>query len=572
MHTPQITEPSLETQALGNIRLSYNADRTDHTFLHGQTVTAPACVFWTVKGGTTPESATVEFFLDGKSFKVDTVTPYDLKPSGTATCSMMTFTPGEHTVRVNLNGAFNDDATFKVAAAPTTPTLPSAGTSSVNISNCARIPDSDQPSVVLPGNASNPAALAPDGSVYVTFLRKAPLSPVIVRYANGSCSTPKPITSKPTTVGDTSHDASSAYVDGQGHIITTYYGSIINEAWLKGGKKGPQPPAPYIRRTTSAGDLNTFGSENKARLLNYAEIQGFRMQDGKVFIAGADQNGRYDIMNTDGNWALSSARQVVQQDRSAAGAPNCTSGGEGFNRHTKTVFHQGKNGKLYAIWGYSLPYNESNRPATACKDLRHYTEDEHEVFFAYSTDGGNNWKNASGSRTVPVGTCTATDCTGGIKSADKDFKITTLRQREHRKLWVEADGRVNIAFSRSIWCTTGTCTKRETSSTFKPGALMYLSFYPGQTIGEPVTVNSSEHNNLPGIRVEGGKVYIWAHRLRSGGGEVVEYVSSDRKNFTATTIQSGCSRSHGDTAAPEFKSVLIVSSCNRDVQLYRRNF
>ena len=319
-------------------------------------------------------------------------------------------------------------------------------------------------------------------------------------------------------------------------------------------------------------------------------------------------SGRFQIMKTDGSWETPYPYQVVQNDTSKEGLVEACKSSEEvykYNRHTKAVFHQGQDGKLYVIWGYSFPLYDikgsdgkterEKQAPNACKDLRHYTEDDHEVFFAYSTDMGKTWKwkGAKQDEKVSAGTCTATGCSGGIPSADPKFRLTTVRQGEHRKIWVEADGRVNIAFVGSTWCDSSLkngkwvgCIQDNPTAT-QPGALMYLSFYPGQTQAiTPVIVNKSEHNKhkyLPGIRVEGGKVYIWAQKLNfnnttkkyEGSGPVIEYVSSNGTSFTSTTLtgQTNCSRSHGDTSAPEFKTVLIASSCSgNSVQLYRKDF
>ena len=543
----------MQSQAVADIRYSYRAYRTTYGdgYLSNRTLTAPACIFY--KTASVPQGSQVKFFLDGVLEKTENEPPYEMG-GGEAYCVKSAFTLGKHVVKVTVNGVDSGSASFTYAPPP-------SGATNTNITACA---DINLPNDVnrMPGNVSNPAALAPDGSVYVTTFSgpsKPEARPVILRYANGTCSPLTKLTTKqmigsqrdPLTA-DTSHDAPSVFVDGGGHIVTTYYGRTLLE---------DHAGAPYFNRARTSGDLNSFEGDKKARLLNYAELQGFRMQDGKVFIAGEDQSGRFEIMNTSGGWETASPRQVVENDTSSNGLNDaCKSSNTKvyeYNRHTKAVFHQGQDGNLYVIWGYSFPLTDTKRSdgtteretkaPYACQDLRHYTEDSHEVFFAYSSDGGDHWQNAAnsigenGSQGVVPGTCTASECTGGIASADVRFRLNdvNLRQGEHRKIWVEADGRVNIAFVRSNWCTSGTClTQEAASSTFKPGALMYLSFYPGQTQTiKLVTVNSGKHKYLPGIRVEGGKVYIWGQNLSSNS-DVFEYVSSDRQYFTANNFFS----------------------------------
>ena len=278
--TESAPDTSLSTQALGNIRFSYSVDRTGDAYLHGRTLTAPACIFFINKNGPIPAGSTVEFLLDGTHHSSDRTSPYNMGNEGT--CNKILFPPGNHVISVKLNGVLNDDAAFTSAR-----TLPPTGTSYKNISDCAKITLASGV-VTMPGNVSSPVALAPDGSVYVaTFssgTKKESARPVALRYANGSCSQLKTLTDEQMKEPiDSSHDAPSIYVDGEGHVITSYYGRTI-------GFTNPRYtlPAPYFRRTTSPGNLNDFNNESTTKLLNYAELQGFRMKDGKVFIAGED--------------------------------------------------------------------------------------------------------------------------------------------------------------------------------------------------------------------------------------------------------------------------------------------
>ena len=558
----------IATSTSTNIRYTYKTDRSNPLTLQGaQNILPFSCISY---DGTVPSGGQVKFYLDNTLYSTENLGPYDMG-GGDATCNKVTIAGGSHTVKVLVNGVDSGSATFTVSN-----NLPAPGTKLTNITSC--LGGVSGAGTSLPGNISTPASLGADGEASITFMANLSGStrPVLTRFANGSCAPYKILKDVAPSVG--SHDAPSVFGDKLGKIISTYYGAYINDNEPAGTAK------PFMRVSTQANNVITLGSEGRTRLQHTSETHGFRLQDGGLLLGTSA--GEFDIREPDGTWRTSELQRVVRDENYAAGSPHCPDQGHNYlNRFKKTVFHQGVDGNLYVIWGYASGWHadDTDKPPSLCSDLRHYDEDDHELFFAYSSNGGATWKNATGTVELPVGTCTASGvCSGGIPHYKEEFRITDVRQGEHRKIWVTGDGTVHITFVQSSWCYSSACIQSapgSTDSRWDPGALMYLKFKLGETPGQPVKVepvNADTFFYVAGIREQDGNVYIWA--LDKDTNKIAEFMSSNGTTFSRTDVAGipWCNRLHGDVSAPEYRSILLVAQCNdgnpRQVFLYRRDF
>ena len=581
--------PSLETAATSSSFVAcLNASCSSSVALNGATIAQTSFgIRW--KGS----ASSVEFVVDGGAPYRESIAPFDAYGSDDSNNNSIfkTHSQGTHTASAKVNGGTTYTATFTVVK-----NLPTPGTSLKDISACSGKLGNGDKGVAIPGNTSHPVALSPDGSVFISYLATATKYPVAVRY-NGSSCTPA-FTLKSKAAQDTSHDAPSIFVDGDGYISSNYLGRSI---WNEKTAADPYPSSPYFRKTNQPNSVTSFGTETKGALKRYAEYDGTRLRNGSVLV---EVGGRYNILKKGVgiNWQFPVARQVVNEkpDNNYL-STSCKNPG---NLFSKTVFFEGGDNTLYVVWGWGAA-DDNN-----CPDIRHYNIDNHEVFFAYSktsdidpATGRRTWRNLAGNVTRREAECRNStseilDCSSGTDTGiainDPAFKITTMRQGEKRKLWVSANGQIHIAFIQSLWCLQGAaCSQQQApSSTFKPGALMYMTFKLGDSVSQiqPKVVDSGyQHDYIGGIREQDGKVYIWAKRYRQNGADkdankFMEYVSTNGGTFAGTDIMQangvskGCTRLQGDVAAPEFRSVLILAQCsgsstsNTSIWLYRRDF
>src|SRR5690606_12496717 len=147
----------------------------------------------------------------------------------------------------------------------------------------------------------------------------------------------------------------------------------------------------------------------------------------------------------------------------------------------------------------------------------------------------------------------------GIVHNDPDFAITSVRQREHRKLWAADDGYIYVAYAKSTWCDSGICP---TSSVTDPGALRLLRFKLGGRV-EEVTVSKEAHYYIGGVREEAGSLYVWAGTTIPW--RVYEYVSHDgARTWSRTALHEGaCNRLHGQTRIQRLESsVRMAFTCS----------
>lgn len=418
----------------------------------------------------------------------------------------------------------------------------------------------------FPGNVAESTMASDAGHNYVTWLSNdTPYQVMVMQYDGTSCSPAVKV-----NVGDpvpdeagqynTSHDAPSVFVDGQGYVYVTYFGYSIYYA-----DRTIHQDAPYFRKSSYPNDITSWDPEQKLRLANMTELNGVRLRDGAVLMVGSDVRGHIDILEPGGAYRWPAMRQVITQDTSSTGDP--ATGAEG-NRFTKAVFEQGRyTGRLYTVWGWACAED------AVTGDCDVYWNDSHEVFFAYSDDGGVTWRNKDNTTAVEAPLCPSTevppycndDPTKGILHDDPAFAITTTtRQREHRAIWEGRDGTIYVAFSQSM--TNGA----------QPGALMMLAF----TLGGPVTeylVNENSHLRIGGIRKERSTIYIWA--IDQTHNEAFEYTSSDGGYTWSRSLIIGdnCQRIHGSANIPGLQSVRMAIQCNpvpgeSEVYYYRRTF
>jgi hypothetical protein len=305
-------------------------------------------------------------------------------------------------------------------------------------------------------------------------------------------------------------------------------------------------------------DIGSWRPEERTRLFNSAETNGFRLDDGAVVIVGSNFSARIDVVEPGGAYRWPAARQVVTQ-HGRVRESKCSPRG---NRFTKAVFEGGwRTGSgrqvLVATWGWGGGFPDDRRPGWLCDDIRDYSHDSHEVFFAYSDDGGVSWKNKDGNVRVDAPLCpTEHDCRGpedGIAYDDPAFQVSRTRQKAHRAIWAHDDGTVYIAYERSNWCDTGgTCDKRDVEN---PGALMMLTFKPNGPVRE-VTVDRSPHWYTAGIRKAGSSIYVWSSSKQDG--IVYEYRSDDEgETWSKTPIGRG-GRVHAATRIPCLDSIRLV--------------
>jgi hypothetical protein len=447
-----------------------------------------------------------------------------------------------------------------------------AGTELINISGpgCA-----NKNTLYLPGNQGRPVAAYDPHNIYVSYLtNETPQRILVVRYdaVTGKCSDPTFVNTTPMNSYNPSHDASSVYVDGNGRVIVTYGGYTqvaLGKAYVES--------APFMRRATNPNDLTAWGAEKPTNLWNYAETNGVTLKDGTVALVGHDLETRLDVIETNGSHRFNEYMQVVAQNISDSSGSLCGSG-LSWNRFTKGILAAGKESaggqKLYLIWGWTG--NENN-----CADNQSYWNDSHGVYFAYSDDGGRNWKNRAGTKTV-----SAFQCVGGsychdasnvgILHNDEAYRITSLRQKEHRAMWVDESGSIYVALERSNWCDTP-ITPCYSQSASSPDALVFLRFQLGTGTIAQTTVNGSRHTFIGGIRKDGktGKLYIWALR---NDGTPIEYVSSDNgatwdsgTNIGGPGFTAGRMQGQTDTWWRDAALIALQGSDN-GVYLYRRSF
>ena len=374
-----------------------------------------------------------------------------------------------------------------------------------------------------------------------------------------------------------SHDAVGIGVDGLGYIYASYFGNTMyrKDGQEHGGTSRRWGAGPY-RQSVHPDDISEFGEKLRLRDWTVNERQKFRMRDGALLVAGADLAGLIDIIEPGGEFRWPGSRQVVQQDEGEKPPYVCRA-----NRFTKTQFYEGPDGTLYALWGWGHGGRDD------CDDIRRYSEDSHEVFFAYSTDGGITWHNREGTRNVESKLCLEySDCNrygsviadGGIVHDDPDFILTPTRQREHRVMWAEPNGDIYVTFTKSTWCDEGICLERDVTD---PGALMLVRFNlnrPEDGITETIVNNDPDrsHFRVAGIRKADDALYIWV-TTRSPS-RFFEYVSYDDGETWSSTqpINGSCGRIGGDYFVPHQNVANFILECRvdstRGAWIYQRRF
>ncbi|MFT4309551.1 MAG: discoidin domain-containing protein [Candidatus Woesearchaeota archaeon] len=387
----------------------------------------------------------------------------------------------------------------------------------------------------------------------------------------GECSDITVLNDVPRNSASGSHDAVGIGVDGEGHIYASYYGAT---QYRLDGHSTVHSGTP-IKRSIQPLDSSSFGEMWKLRDYTVNERQMFRMRDGALLIAGSDLAGRIDIIEPGGEYRWTAPRQVIHQDTRAMREHVCQG-----NRFTKAHFHEGPDGTLYVVWGWGQGGRDE------CPDIQMYGTDSHEVFFAYSIDGGITWHNREGTRAVESKLCYAyEDCSqwnrlipdGGIVHDDPDFMLTPTRQREHRVTWAEPDGDIYVAFSKSMYCDSGVCLTKNVTN---PGALMLVKFNinePDEDIEEIMVNADSEHFRVAGVRKAGDVLYIWVNTWNPTMA-FYEYISYDdgitwERNRPA--IGSGCgNRVAGNYFIPHQNVASFLIQCGgtgeRGLWLYER--
>lgn len=353
------------------------------------------------------------------------------------------------------------------------------------------------------------------------------------------------------------HNHPSVFVTSSGRTIFNYHsGDIYSETqWKLNG--------PYTRTMLPNGTLT---AEGRQRLWTDSETYGFRMQDGSVLMAGFDNPARIDIIEPNGSYLWLDARGVVWNTYYGSSMGLCNS-----NRFTKAVFAQGSDGNLYVVWGWAAA-NSPNAVQVQCLDERFYTQDSHEVFFAMSEDGGLTWHNLADTKTVPSKLCptfAACDGQGGIAFNDQTFKITSTRQAESRNIYVDKNGNAYVAFVKSFWCNSGTCT---TQSVTDPGALMMLTFNvhnPNSVQQTMIDTDRRHRRHQTGRRRH---LHLGRHEVRHGD----EYFIDGSGCITKKTMFTGAGRIAGDFNVPNQNVARILvsfpGSSGRRVKLYQRAF
>ncbi len=423
-------------------------------------------------------------------------------------------------------------------------------TSLVNMTECTGLAGIDNP---LPGNVSEPTASFDAHHQYIVYASNEPRQVTLTRFDGAHCTPPVRVNEIELPSSDISHNTPSVFVDGLGYVYVTYGGSSLYAG------RGTDP---YIRRTMYPHDITSWEPETTMRFQNYAELHGTTMRSGAVLFgasSGGPSAGMIDIVEPGGAYRWPAPRMVITMDTSSGGDPES---GQASNRFTKTVFESSRYSpnRLFAVWGWAcstLYETEQCRP---------YSTDSHEVFFAYSDDGGATWKNLAGTRSVeaplcsPVHSCEG-DLSRGILHHDPDFRITTTRQKEFRAIDEGPDGTIYIAFTRSE------------SHASPPGGLSLLKFRLGGTVEESL-VNEDRHTNIAGIRRHGSSLYLWAQTF---DGRIFEYTSpNDGASWQrARILERDCGRMHGNANGIAPDLVTFAFSCyngneTSDVGYYQR--
>src|SRR5690606_15469529 len=141
-----------------------------------------------------------------------------------------------------------------------------------------------------------------------------------------------------------------------------------------------QLDGPYLRRSSAPTDVSAWEPEERSRLFNLSELHTLQLPDGALLLAGWAFHARFDVVEPVRADRWSAARQVLTQRTTASGSDDGRCSG---NRFTKAVFEQGPDGTLYTVWGWGGGGGIEPRPS-GCEDVRHYPQDSHQVFFAYS--------------------------------------------------------------------------------------------------------------------------------------------------------------------------------------------
>jgi hypothetical protein len=317
-----------------------------------------------------------------------------------------------------------------------------------------------------------------------------------------------------------------------------------------------------------------FGEEQLARVWNGSETHGFTGRDGSIYLVASNMHTRLDVLETNGlggviSYRHAGPRHIVAQNTGPLAIPGCDPSTTRANRFTKGTIVEGITSEgdsiLLLAWGWG--------GVKPCPDLRDYAEDSHEVFFAYSRDGGETWFNREGtqSRTAPV--CRdELDCvqaTHGIAFNDPAFIVSGTRQREHRGLWYDtATDTVYLVFTKSKWCDSGICLVKNVTD---PGALMLLRFSLGTGQVDETLVD------------RGGGNYTHISALRKGADGVLYLYASDGNFFEHLSLDGGTTweprtriefsrRFHGVPRLPCSPSTMLNAgaSVNGPLYLHRR--
>jgi hypothetical protein len=430
----------------------------------------------------------------------------------------------------------------------------------------------------VPNNAAETVASLDGRFVHLTYADPSnPANTELVTVVDGRCEPPLRINLQ-SPDGISSHDAPSVFADGEGYVYVAYNGfSSTLSALLR---KSGEPDLP-----------RTFGAEQPSRVFTRAEVHGFTGRDGAIYLIGHNLHTRLDIIEP--NWrggAISyrypGALHVVTQDTGDIEIPGCVSGTRVGNRFTKGYITEGltSDGQsiLLAVWGWAGPAGgtpvEVDGLIYGCADIRDYAEDSHEVFFAYSLDGGGTWWNREGtaSRTAPVcmDSVACSDPSAGIMMNDPAFMLTTTRQREKRAAWYDTEtDTVYLAFAKSRWCDAGVCRSRSVTD---PGALMFLRFPLGPGPIAERKVADGDYTHIPAIRQDPqGRLYLYA----VGDGLYWEHVSDDdgetwHARVLVTLVPGDMGRAHGHAWLPCAPDTLLTAGATSGgpLYLYRRNF
>lgn len=412
---------------------------------------------------------------------------------------------------------------------------------------------------VLGGNVITPVASDPFSTDAIVTYTTADEHVVSVRVdENGNCDDPIRINEfVPESAG--SHSQPNVLIDGEGNHEYFYYGGNVygDYRWTESG--------PYARRMLADGTLR---DERFARLWTPSETHGFRLADGRLFVAGSDKDARIIIINTDGSYVWPYGRQVIDSDSAPPNEYVCKG-----NRFTKAVFHAGEDGRLHVTWGWGGGLGGED-PYAECPNMQHYRDDSMEVYYAFSEDDGVTWQNLERTRSVVAPLCDDDVSTcgsrGGIAYNDDDFMVTDTRQRQHRKLWVDSEGNVKLGFIKSTWCDSGICTTRDVTN---PGAVMLLEF----------NLNDADRSSVKETMVHPEKNYFFGS-MQPGDGGLYFYAINQDTNYYATeyfykdgetTVNpiKRCIRLQGEMFVVNQNIIRVLLECSgdeRSVWLYER--